>query len=104
MPDPTPTFNDAFASLFQEIRRGLQRQQDQLAFQATVVSFDTTLTPVNYATVIRLGATVEEGPYRVPAHITTLVAGDRVKVEDITGEGGFVIAYVLPLVPDDPGI
>lgn len=91
--DPTPSFRDPFAALYAEVKRGMVERQGQLAFFAIVVTY--TEGPPETATVTRIGSEIEEGPYRVAGHVGALVAGDRVKVEDVTGEGGYVIAYML---------
>lgn len=98
MSDTGPaSYGEAFSRLFTEIKNGLAVQYSQQSFMAEVVSYDASLTPVNYAVVRRYDSAIEEGPYRVAGHVAALVAGDRVKVEDVTGEGGYVVSYLLPL-------
>lgn len=97
MPDVGPTsYSDPFDHLFAEIRMGLLGQLTQLEFFAEVISYDAlSAIPTVYATVRRYDSTVDEGPYRVASHVPALVAGDRVKVRDTNGEGGFVVEYKL---------
>ena len=82
------TFRDPFSDLFAEVRRGMLAQLAQLSFQAVVVTYDGGTVS---ATVTRIGATVAEGPYRVAPHVGALIAGQRVYVQDISGEGGFLV-------------
>lgn len=89
-----PAFIDGFVRLFQEVRRTHQVELQQHQFFASVSTY--VAGPPKTATVVRLGATVTEGPFRVANHISTLTAGTRVLVVDTTGEGGFVVMAEIP--------
>jgi len=69
----------------------MERYQ-QLQFQAVVSVYNSG---VPSAEVIRLGATLAEGPYKVANHVGALSVGQRVVVQDVTGEGGFVVVARL---------
>ncbi len=89
------TYREPFEMLFSEIMAVLTRRHRMLSFFALVDSYSATTPPT--ATVTRIGATDTEGPYVVAAHVGALSQGDRVVVQDITGEGGFVVAYQVEL-------
>ena len=81
------------AAVFRAVGGIWQSRDKERVFRATVIS-----TGADVATVERIDSPgVSEGPYQCAAGLAaTLSPGDQVKVQDITGDGGYVVEYLLP--------
>lgn len=80
--------------------RGLQSHDSQRIVNAIITSF--AAGPPKTAMIQRIGsaASLIEGPYRVSNQISTLAVGTRVVIQDVTGEGGFVVMHELSVGAD----
>lgn len=83
---------EMLAAVFRMVGKIWDTRYRNACFRASVV-----VIAGDTATVQRINSTVVEGPYQCAYGLAaTLSAGNQVKVQDVTGDGGYVVEYRIP--------